>query len=376
MCTVGACGAGTTDEDVLSLGSDGAPDDESARRRRRRLGRRSLLVAIGVLAVLALVAGGGTYLVVDRVTGDIDRIPQVFDPIPEEQRPQKPTADEPGADGLTFLLAGLDRRSDVPTTGTEAEAEAWRPGEARTDAVLVVHVTGDRDEAYVVSIPRDSWVDIPERGPNKINAAYSLGGPTLFVQTVEQLTDLRIDHLAVGDWHGFRNLTDAVGGVTLTFDQEVVARGRTFPPGTHTLSGEEALDYVGERYGLPGGDFDRVRRQQNFLRALMQGLLIRETLTDPGSITEVIGAIAQVASVDDSLSGAAMVRLALEMRGIRSEDVTFLTVPTQGTGRAGAASIVVYDHEAADELWRAVEGDSLDQWLAEHPDRALGDQVD
>ena len=234
--------AGTTDEDVLRLGSEGASDDESARRRRRRLGRRALLVAIGVLAVLALVAGGGTYLVVDRVTGDIDRIPQVFDPIPEEQRPQKPTADEPGADGLTFLLAGLDRRSDVPTTGTEAEAEAWRPGEARTDAVLVVHVTGDRDEAYVVSIPRDSWVDIPGRGPNKINAAYSLGGPTLFVQTVEQLTDLRIDHLAVVDWHGFRNLTDAVGGVTLTFDQEVVARGRTFPPGTHTLSGEEALD--------------------------------------------------------------------------------------------------------------------------------------
>jgi hypothetical protein len=107
----------------------------------------------------------------------------------------------------------------------------------------------------------------------------------------------------------------------------------------------------------------------------MQGLLTRETLTDPGSLAEVTGAIAQVASVDDSLSGAAMVRLALEMRGIRSEDVTFLTVPTQGTGRAGAASIVVYDHEAANELWRAVEGDSLDQWLAEHPDRALGDQV-
>jgi LCP family protein required for cell wall assembly len=368
--------AGTTDEDVLRLDSDGAPDDEAARRRRRRLGRRALLVAFGALLVLALLAGGGTYLVVDRVAGDIDRIPLVFDPIPEEQRPQKPTADEPGADGLTFLLAGLDRRSDVPTTGTEAEAEAWRPGEARTDAVLVVHVTGERDEAYVVSIPRDSWVDIPGRGLNRINAAYSLGGPTLFVQTVEQLTDLRIDHLAVVDWHGFRNLTDAVGGVTLTFDQEVVARGRTFPPGTHTLSGEEALAYVGERYGLPGGDFDRVRRQQNFLRALMQGLLTRETLTDPGSLAEVTGAVARAASVDDSLSGTAMIRLALEMRGIRSDDVTFLTVPTLGTGRAGAASIVVYDHEGADSLWRAVESDSLDRWLADNPEQSLGDQVD
>jgi LCP family protein required for cell wall assembly len=368
--------AGTTDEKVLRLGSDGVPEDEAARPRRRRLGRRALLVAVGALLVLALLAGGGTYLVVDRVTGDIDRIPQVFDPIPEEQRPQKPTADEPGADGLTFLLAGLDRRSDVPTTGTEAEAEAWRPGEARTDAVLVVHVTGDRDEAYVVSIPRDSWVDIPGRGMNKINAAYSLGGPTLFVQTVEQLTDLRIDHLAVVDWHGFRHLTDAVGGVTMTFDQEVVARGRTFPPGTHTLSGEEALAYVGERYGLPGGDFDRVRRQQNFLRALMQGLLTRETLTEPGSLAEVTGAVAQAASVDDSLSGTAMIGLALEMRGIRSDDVTFLTVPTLGTGRAGAASIVVYDDEGADTLWGAVESDSLDQWLADNPEQALGDQVD
>lgn len=373
MCR-GSAVANVTDEDILPLGSDDDPGEGRVAGRRR--GRRVLLVAVGALVVLALLAVGGTYLAVDRVTGDIERIPQVFDPIPEEQRPQKPAADEPGADGVTFLLAGLDRRSDVPTTGTSAEAKAWRPGAARTDAVLVVHVTGDRDQAYVISIPRDSWVDIPGRGKNKINAAFSFGGPTLFVQTVEQLTDLRIDHLAVIDWHGFRNLTDAVGGVSMTFDQEVVAKGRTFPPGTHTLTGEEALAYVGERYALPGGDFDRVRRQQNWIRALMQGLLSRETITDPGTMTEIADAVAQTTSVDDSLSGPTMVRLAVEMRDIRSEDVTFLTVPTQGTGRAGAASIVVYDHAAAGEMWRAVESDALDRWLQDNPGRTLGAQVD
>ncbi|HSK25302.1 MAG TPA: LCP family protein [Jiangellales bacterium] len=367
--------ANATDQDILPLGGDDPEESRVGRRRRRRRGRRVLLIAVGALVTLTVLAVGGTYVAVDRVTGDIERIPQVFEPIPEEQRPQKPAAEEPGADGLTFLLAGLDRRSDVPTTGTSAQTSAWRPGAARTDAVLVVHITGDRSKAYVVSIPRDSWVDIPGRGRNKINAAYSFGGPSLFVQTVEQLTDLRIDHLAVIDWHGFRNLTDAVGGVTMTFDQPVVARGRTFPPGTHTLSGEEALDYVGERYALPGGDFDRVRRQQNWMRALMQELLSRETLTNPGTLTEVADAVAQTTSVDDSLSGPGMVRMALEMRNIRSEDVTFLTVPTKGTGRAGAASIVVYDDAAAEGLWRAVESDALEEWLAANPGSTLGAAV-
>jgi LCP family protein required for cell wall assembly len=365
--------ANVTDEHLLPVQDEEEP--APVRRRRRRRGRRVLVGALALLLTVVLAVGGGAWLAVERVTGDIERIPQVFDPIPEEQRPEKPAAEAPGAEGMTFLLAGLDRRSDVPTTGTDAQTPAWRPGAARTDAILVAHVTGDRSKAYLVSIPRDTYVEIPGRGMNKINAAYSFGGPTLLVQTVEQLTDLRIDHLAVIDWHGFRNLTDALGGVTLTFAEETVGRGRTWPAGTHTLSGAEALDYVGERYALPNGDFDRVERQQNWVRGVMRQLLSREALTDLGTLTAVADAVAQTTSVDDSLSGPGMAALAFEMRGIRSDDVTFLTVPTLGVGRAGAASIVRYDPQGAAQMWDAVKRDALDEWLAAHPGAVLDETV-
>jgi LCP family protein required for cell wall assembly len=345
-------------------------DDTLTKRRRhdrkseQHRWRRGRLLLVGVLVALlsvVLVVAGAAWWAVRDVSNSIERIPDAFD-IPEEARPS-----EPANGSLDILLAGLD---------SEDTAESFEPGEARTDAVMVLHLNEERDEAYLISIPRDTWVPIPGYGENKINAAYSFGGPALYVQTVEELTGLRIDHLAVIDWSGFRRLTDAFGGVELTFDEAVVAAdGTTYKPGTHTLTGEQALQYVSERKGLPAGDFDRVKRQQNYLRAIMRQLTDSGVGSDPSRLLKIADAVGAAAKVDDELSATALVGLGLSLRDVGADDFTSLTVPTDGTGWAGEASIVVYDRENADKLWAAVRSDDVASFVADHPDLVTGDSV-
>jgi LCP family protein required for cell wall assembly len=332
--------------------------DQHLRRRRGRLLLLWCLVAL--LSVVLIVVGAAWWSVRD-VSNNIERIPDAFD-IPEQFRPT-----EAAGESLNFLLAGLD---------SEDAAGSFEQGEARTDAVMILHINETHDQAYLISIPRDTWVPIPGHGDNKINAAYSFGGPSLYVRTVEELTGLRMNHLAVIDWSGFRSLTDALGGVELSFDEPVVtADGTTYQPGTHTLSGAQALQYVRERKGLPAGDFDRVKRQQNYLRALMRQLWAGDILTDPGRLAEFTGAIGEAAKVDDELSATDLVGLAISLRGLGAENITFLTVPTDGTGWAGEASIVVYDRENADLLWAAVREGDVQSFIDAHGDLVTGDAV-
>ncbi|HEY9377080.1 MAG TPA: LCP family protein, partial [Jiangellaceae bacterium] len=332
-----------------------------AERPRRRRGRMLLTAVLVALLSVVLVVAGVTWWALRDVSGNIERIPDAFD-IPEEARPAEV------ADGsLNILLAGLD---------SEDSAGSFEEGAARTDAVMILHLNEARDEAFLISIPRDTWVPIPGYGENKINAAYSFGGPSLYVQTVEELTGLRMDHLAVIDWSGFRGLTDALGGVELTFAEPVVTwDGTRYEPGTHTLSGEQALQYVRERKGLPAGDFDRVKRQQHFLRALMRQLLAGDVRSDPGRLLSLTEAIGEAAKVDDGLSATGLAGLVLSLRGLSTDDVTFLTVPTNGAGWAGEASIVVYDQVDADELWAAVRDDDVAAFLATHGDLVTGESV-
>jgi LCP family protein required for cell wall assembly len=214
-----------------------------------------MLISLGVLGlVLALVAGGGLWFLSDRYVGNIDRVADVFSDLDDDTRPAPATpAEERGEDPVTFLLVGSDTQSKPG------------PGElpdGRSDAIMLARFSADRQHAQLISIPRDSWVDIPGHGRNKINASYAFGGPSLLIQTVEQLTRMRIDHYVAIDFYGLIQVTDDLGGVDVVV-AETTTNGRfTFPSGVNHLSGEQARWYVGQRHGLPGGDFDRVRRQQ------------------------------------------------------------------------------------------------------------------
>ncbi|MEU1852545.1 LCP family protein [Streptomyces sp. NPDC019990] len=287
-------------------------------RSSRRL-RNTLLVCL-VAALLALLGlGGGLWWATDHYGDQVTRVPHAF---PDGPRPE-------ASEGTTFLLAGVDSRSRKPTTGDDAKAPLWKAGAQRSDTVMLAHLGPGEEAAHTVSLPRDSWVPIPGHGQAKINAAFSRGGPALLVRTVERLTGVRVDHFAVIDWHGFTALTDAVGGVPITvrensYDPE---QRKHFTVGTHTMNGEEALSYVRQRHGLPGGELDRIKRQQQFLRSLVGEIRADVRLTDPLGAARLLDALTAAVSVDDHLSNADLRDLVLGLRHLNAADASLTTAP-------------------------------------------------
>lgn len=340
-----------------------------ARPRRRHPVRTFVItMTVCILVPVLLLAGIAMYLE-HRLSSQIQRIDGVFTGL--VNRPEKPVGASAGA--VNILLLGTDRRSGEQTTGRDATAPSWVPGAQRSDAIMVLHIDSDRRGASVISIPRDSWVQVPGHGATKINAAFSYGGPGLAVQTVEDLTRIRIDHLAVIDWDGFRTLTDALGGVTLDVPATVhdSYRDITWTAGRHRMDGDEALDYVGQRAGLPGGDFDRINRQQHFLRTLLDETLTQELVKDPRRAYRILDVLTRNLSVDSDWSVGSMRKLLLSLRHLRSAGISYLTVPLHGTGMVGSQSVVHLDWAAGDELWGAVRDDQVADWLASHPGTTL-----
>jgi LCP family protein required for cell wall assembly len=270
---------------------------------------------------------------------------------------------------MNILVMGTDRRSKAQTTGQNATAREWVPGAQRTDTIMVVHIDGDREGASVISIPRDSWVNVPGYGFNKINAAFSFAGPSLAVQTVENLTGVRIDHLAVVDWSGFRALIDSVGGVTVTVPQTVEDPhlNTVWTKGPHHLDGAEALKYSRQRFGLPMGDLDRTRRQQAVVRALARASISTVRDANPVAIYELFDTLTANMSVDSEWDFGDMRTLAMELRGVDQRDLRFLSAPVSGFGTEGGGQSVVYLDSADNaSLWEAVHDDEVERWIDHH----------
>lgn len=310
---------------------------------------RIVVLCLSVLVLIAAAAGIALHLLVQSRVSAMRTFPDPFAAIPASERPTASTGR-----ALTILLAGIDSESDTST--------------GRSDALMLVRLTADRRHAYVVSLPRDSWVHIPGHGMDKVNAAHAYGGHTLAVRTVERLTGVRIDHVAVVDMAGFRDLTNALGGVVLTVPEEVTdPHFVSFPAGTRRFDGAEALAYVRERRGLPRGDLDRVRRQQEFLKAILQQVGRQD---DPRRLAAALDAVSKTVSVDKGFGTGEMMRLLLDFRKLQGE-LTFLTVPVKGTGWVGNASVVFLDTRLGPPFWKAVRTDSLDGYLSNHDTELL-----
>ncbi|MCD2196153.1 LCP family protein [Actinomycetospora endophytica] len=346
------------DESLVPL-QPGEPD----RGRSARL-RRGLMWVLGTVLVLVILLAGAIFAVTEHLAGDVMRVPGVFAGIDPSTRPAA------GADE-TFLLVGTDTRSPDPTTGSQATASDFVPGAQRSDVIMLATIARDGSHASLVSIPRDSWVPIPGHGINKINAAYSFGGPALLVNTVEQLTRVRVDHFAVIDFAGFADMTDAAGGIDVTLPAATSNFGVNFPAGPQHLAGPQALAYVRQRYGLPGGDFDRVRRQQNALRSLASTAITNGTLSDPVRAYGLADALTRWVGVDDTLSNNDLRGLIWNLRGLRTSGLEFLTAPVAGTGMEGDQSVVYLDQARDNELWFAMNTDGVAGWAATHPTARL-----
>ncbi|MGH3353902.1 MAG: LCP family protein [Nocardioides sp.] len=319
-------------------------------------------VGIAFVVLIGAVAGTGWFLA-HRLDGQVKTV-DVFAGLDERPEP----ANEAAAGAMNILLLGTDGRTgDKATTGTEATA-SWTPGEQRADTMMLLHLSADRRSASVVSIPRDSWVRIPGHGKAKVNAAFSEGGPRLSVQTVERLTDVRIDHVAWVDWAGFEEIGDLLGGVEVYIPETVhdSARDRTWTKGTHRLSGEEALLYVRQRYGLAEGDLDRVKRQQYVLRSILGGLRQSVDPKNPKKAYDLLDIITRHLTVDSGFSGGDLRALALDLARMPSSDLTFFTAPVAGLGKEGAQSVVHLDARKGRRLWTAMREDDMESWLAKN----------
>jgi LCP family protein required for cell wall assembly len=352
--------------DTDSVGTEATAADADIHPRRQRL--RRALIGLGVLAlVLAMVIGGGLWFFAHRYGGNIDRVGDVFADLQEDSRPApaSPMAEPaPAADPITFLLVGSDTRADIA------------PGDlpdARSDAIMIARFSADRQHAQVISIPRDSWVDVPGHGMDKINAAYAYGGPPLLIQTVEQLTGVRIDHYAAIDFDGLIQVTDDLGGVDVVVPRTTSNGPYTFTAGINHLDGDQARWYVGQRYDLPGGDFDRVRRQQNYLRATFTELASQEVFTSPGKLDSSLRAVTGAVAIDDGLGNDDLLTMAYSLRGLTPDSVQFFTAPVLGTGREGSASVVYLDTATGARMWGYLNTDSLGQNAGEFGDEALPD---
>ena len=334
--------------------------DDAPTRRSRRLWKIGLLSVLGLVLLLVLGTVAVGLWVRHTLGSSVETFADPFAGLPT-RAPQQ--AVEKGQEPATnFLVLGSDSRISA------GDPSQWQVGAQRTDAIMIVQVSGDRQKVSVMSIPRDSWVDIPGHGPAKINAAYSYGGPALTIQTVEQLTGIRINHFIVADFESFKTLTDEIGGVTINLKTPQTLAGTELDAGAQLLNGEQALAYTRERRTLPGGDFDRINRQQAWMRAIVSQVFSSGTLSDPTRLYSFLHAVTSTMAVDEGLTVDEMQDLALGMRDVRSKDIKFMTVPTAGTDMShDGQSIVNLDADAGALLFEAFATDAVEEYMESHP---------
>ncbi|HEX5496014.1 MAG TPA: LCP family protein [Mycobacteriales bacterium] len=329
-----------------SRGGRGGPPGPG---RRRRIGVVLKLLAT-VLSAVVLVASGLLWAGYHKYNAQIDRI----DAIPAQGN--HATVDVDGED-MNILLVGNDSRDSATNAqlsrlGTERDG-----GSSNTDTMILVHIPADGRKATVVSFPRDLWVDIPGIGPHKLNAAYPNGsrggtskqaraaGARLLIQTLSNLTGLRIDHYVEVDLLGFYDITEAIGGVEVNLCKPAKDHfsGIDLPAGPQIIKGTQALAFVRQRHGLPNGDLDRIHRQQYFLGAVVRKMTSAGVLLNPVKLNKVLDAITASLHADP---GFDPLRLAQQMRELAAGNVAFLTAPNKGPADVDGQSVVLPDTTA------------------------------
>lgn len=313
------------------------------------------------LSVLVLGAGGVGHAVVTSLDGGIGRV----DPFRDmKNRPQ-------GSRGTNILLVGTDGRDRI----TPEEKQKYRLGGAPchcTDTIMMVHVSAERDRVSVVSLPRDSYAEVPEhtdeatgekhaRHPVKLNAAYAEGGPSLTVRTVEDMTGLKIDHYLEVDFTSFMKTVDVVGGVQICTARPMKDSytGLDLAAGTHQLGGGEALQYVRSRHTDGSADLGRMQRQQRFLAALIEKATSNGVLLNPVKFREVASSLLSSVRADEGFGMEEMLSFTAAMKGFSPSSSDFTTVPLGQLGLQvkGVGSTVKWDDAKAKKLFELLRDD-------------------
>ncbi|MFF4833032.1 LCP family protein [Streptomyces sp. NPDC001315] len=324
-------------------------------RRRRRTVRWILLS----LAVLVIAAAGTGYWLYSDLNGNIKGVD--LDKALGDDRPEKlPTS------GQNILVLGSDSRA-----GANAALKTGNVSGARSDTALVVHIPEGRKEAVAISIPRDTLVTRPEctkSDGSKVasakrvmfNSIYSQVGSACVVKTVEQMSGIRMDHYMEIDFAGFKGLVDAIGGVTVTVDQDIhdTSSGLDLTAGTHKLDGTQSLQFVRTRHGIgDGSDLGRIGLQQQFMIALLSEIKKQDLLGSPTKAYKIADKLTAALTTDSDL--ASLTKLAEFSRSLNGVDPsTMETIMLPVAYDKTDPNRVVAAEPQASTLWKALRTDS------------------
>jgi LCP family protein required for cell wall assembly len=333
----------------------------SSPRKHSRAIRAITSISVGIVALSAI-----GWLGLGRVSGSLNRT-DAFANV--KNRPDKPTS------AMNLLLVGSDNRAGL----TKAQIhELWVGGTevaagARSDTMLLVHISKARDSAVIISLPRDSLVTIPEHvsssdstktvpaRQNKLNAAFSFGGAPLLIETLESETGLRIDHYIEINFLGFKNIIDALGGIDVCVKKDIKDSKShlDLSAGLQTLDGIQSLKYVRTRYFDGQGDIGRMKRQQEFMSAVLRKATSTGTLLNPIKLVNFFNAAIATVKTDSELNESDLLTLAKQLKNLSPGKVRTLTIPL-GNANArvpGLGSVVTWDSVLAPELFNRLRED-------------------
>ena len=307
-----------------------------------------------------------SWLGLGQVSGKIARI-DVFSGLGD--RPEKKSR------ALNYLLVGSDTREGL----TKEQLRELRVGSTataaggRSDTMLLVHISKSRDRVYLISLPRDSLVTIPEHvsssnkdkiipaSQNKLNAAFAFGGAPLLVRTVEGKTNLKIDHYVEISFAGFAGMVDSLGGIDVCSKVDIndPKSHLVMSAGVHTLNGIEALKYVRTRDFDGRGDIGRMQRQQQFMSSVLRKATSTGVLLNPIKLVNFINASLASVTLDSNLDSNDILDLGKQMRNLASGNVRTLTVPlSNANGNVpGIGSVVVWSETLTQDLWQRLRED-------------------
>lgn len=279
--------------------------------------------------------------------------------------------------GTTFLLVGSDSRAGLTdeqvmelATGSEADAQGQR-----TDTILLLHVPSGSGPSVLVSLPRDSYVDLPGEGENKLNAAFSIGGPQLLTATVESETGIGVDSYVETGFAGFAAVVEALGGIEVCPGAPLQdpAAGIDLPAGCQEVQGPQALGYVRSRQTDATGDLARVQRQREVLGGIVDRTLDPSLLLNPPRAYRTAAAGGSGLRVDEGTGPLDLGRFLLGMRSVSGEGGIQLTVPVSDPDLStSVGSAVEWDEDRSEELFAALRADDTErvrelvaEWTAE-----------
>ncbi|MEU0397715.1 LCP family protein [Streptomyces sp. NPDC006208] len=335
--------------------------NEGGRRKRTGSAKRPVLrIILGTLLVLVLASAGTGYWLYSSLDNNIESFD--IDDAVNGERPEKLAT---GAKDI--LVLGSDSRS----RGNKDLAGGNVGGTARSDTALVVHVPEGRQKAVAVSIPRDTLVTRPEcTGKNgstlpsakrvMFNSVYTSAGPACVIKTVEKMSGVRIDHYMEIDFSGFKDLVDAIGGVTVEVDQPIQDKesGLDLTAGAHKLNGTQSLAFVRTRHGIgDGSDLGRIGLQQQFMLALLNEVKAQDLLGSPAKSFTIADSLTRSLTTDSGLDSLTkLAEFARSMQGVDPASMETIMLPVR-YDTADPNRVVAAEPQAG-QLWKAIRDDA------------------